>query len=289
MCKNQMHVFLSPTVITRYYKIVTVRTFHASLLTTSILTCMQPLVPYADSDEDDEDQTHMQTIMTEDNAGGTILDGRSVYTSLGVRRSAPQKGDWVCSVHVSLVECDSLLDVLDEAVKLLATADIHLEAVERSSLHISLTRPIVLRASERSTLMDVARTAVRSFASESSHVPQRPALSLSFSQFALLSSEEGDRLYFVAEIGQGWSRLRLLTDCLDRSLIESRIGRPYYEEARFHTSFASIKVDSTGEAQKGVELLNNSLVTRLRAAGVMVTNTIDVAMGTQTVMIPIST
>lgn len=110
--------------------------------------------------------------------------------------------------------------------------------------HLSLTRPILLRQHEGGALVDVVRTAVDAYREQQ---PQS-RLMLAFAAFATLRSEDGTRIYWVAEVGLGWEQLRQLASCLDAPLQARLQQRPYYGEARFHVSFASAALCGPEEA-----------------------------------------
>lgn len=68
---------------------------------------------------------------------------------------------------------------------------------------MSLSRPILIRAHERDTLVDVVRTALLS------HSQPGPSLDVAFARFAHLPSHDGKRTFWAVEVSQGWPEVSL--------------------------------------------------------------------------------
>ncbi|TCD62342.1 nuclease [Steccherinum ochraceum] len=94
-------------------------------------------------------------------------------------------------------------------------------------LHISLSRPIYLRAHQREEL----KRAVRTIAKSSS------PFDASFATFAELENDERTRTFVTVEIGAGHAELATLTNALTPTLHSIR-QKTFYDEPRFHASIA---------------------------------------------------
>ncbi|KAN0063400.1 poly(U)-specific 3'-to-5' RNA exonuclease [Thecaphora frezii] len=106
-------------------------------------------------------------------------------------------------------------------------------------LHISLTRPILLRAHERTAFVDEAVEAIRS-ACRASDLARFP---VSFSRLDHLTNDDLTRDFLVLEVGAGWRELRALVDSLSDALYRLVRAKPYYEEARFHASVGFVALE----------------------------------------------
>ncbi|KZT60286.1 hypothetical protein CALCODRAFT_480806 [Calocera cornea HHB12733] len=114
-------------------------------------------------------------------------------------------------------------------------------------LHISLTRPLFLRAHERRPFLASVRRAVRS------HSASR--FDLSFADLAVLENDERTRAFLTCEVGAGFTELRALTTSLEPAVRELR-QEAYYQEPRYHASIgwallARPAVPSTPEPNAG--------------------------------------
>ncbi|KAH9922637.1 uncharacterized protein B0H18DRAFT_1017184 [Fomitopsis serialis] len=94
-------------------------------------------------------------------------------------------------------------------------------------LHISLTRPVYLRAYQREDL----KRAVKAIAK--SHL----AFPASLASFSELTNDERTRTFLAVEIGAGHDQLKILSDGLIPAL-RSLKQKEFYTEPRFHASFA---------------------------------------------------
>ncbi|KAF7422938.1 poly(U)-specific 3'-to-5' RNA exonuclease [Pleurotus ostreatus] len=95
------------------------------------------------------------------------------------------------------------------------------------ALHISLSRPVYLRAYQR----DEFKSAVKQLASQYS------PFDASFATFSELSNDEKTRTFLAVEIGGGHNELKGLSEGLTPILKPLR-QKAYYSEPRFHASFA---------------------------------------------------
>ncbi|KZT20018.1 hypothetical protein NEOLEDRAFT_1165226 [Neolentinus lepideus HHB14362 ss-1] len=94
-------------------------------------------------------------------------------------------------------------------------------------LHVSLSRPIFLRAHQLGEL----KRAVKSIAASHSQ------FTASFATFSNLTNDERTRTFLSLEIGAGHSQLSSLSTALT-SLLRSLRQKSFYSEPRFHASFA---------------------------------------------------
>ncbi|EMD39704.1 hypothetical protein CERSUDRAFT_45798 [Gelatoporia subvermispora B] len=142
-----------------------------------------------------------------------------------------------------------LRDVLESAkarVPSLHPISIQLPPGE-SELHISLTRPVYLRAHQR----DELKTAVRAIARAHS------AFTASFAAFAELTNDERTRTFLAVEAGAGHAELKALSDALVPTLRLLR-QKEFYSAPRFHASIAWALLD---RATPGVDLPPSSSAT----------------------------
>jgi len=97
----------------------------------------------------------------------------------------------------------------------------------KEELHISLSRPIFLRAHQREEL----RKAVKEVAYTSKR------FLASFSRLAVFCNDEKTRTFLSLEVGAGHDRLRAMSNGLIKLLTYLR-QKEYYTEPRFHASIA---------------------------------------------------
>ncbi|KAF9485886.1 hypothetical protein BDN70DRAFT_870814 [Pholiota conissans] len=101
------------------------------------------------------------------------------------------------------------------------------EASTRPELHISLSRPIFLRAHQREDL----KRAVKNIAKA------HKAFIVSFATLSELINDEKTRTFLTLEVGAGYQELRSLVGALTPSLKSIR-QQEYYVNPRFHASIA---------------------------------------------------
>ncbi|CED82817.1 upf0406 family protein [Phaffia rhodozyma] len=98
---------------------------------------------------------------------------------------------------------------------------------KETKLHVSLSRPLYLRADRKSaveaSLRDVVRT-IKSFP-------------LSFSTLSVFKNDDNTRTFLSIDVGAGFPELEVLTESLNKSLDKHHLP-PYYTSPRFHTSIA---------------------------------------------------
>ncbi|KAG2060676.1 hypothetical protein BDR06DRAFT_476605 [Suillus hirtellus] len=99
-------------------------------------------------------------------------------------------------------------------------------------LHLSLTRPIFLRAHQREGF----KRAIKLIAS------YRTPFQASFATFSELTNDERTRAFLSLEIGAGHNELRDLLSALSPTL-QSLRQRDFYSQPRFHVSIAWVLLD----------------------------------------------
>ncbi|KAJ7577458.1 U6 snRNA phosphodiesterase Usb1 [Mycena floridula] len=145
-----------------------------------------------------------------------------------VRATPHVEGQWACHVYVCLMLAKT---GLGKVVKdLVASAkDLVPQIMDFGSneLHISISRPIFLRAHQR----DELKRAVKGLAAKSS------PFTISFATLAEMTNDEGTRTFLAMEIGAGHHELKALAAALTPTL-HSFKQKEYYAEPRFHASIA---------------------------------------------------
>ncbi|TDL23211.1 hypothetical protein BD410DRAFT_787528 [Rickenella mellea] len=106
-------------------------------------------------------------------------------------------------------------------------------------LHISLTRPIYLRAHQREELKRAVKQAAQN----------HPTFVASFAAFATFVNDERTRAFVGMEVGAGHAELQSLSETL-KPLLRLLHQRPFYEDPRFHASFAWALLDRQSPAPK---------------------------------------
>ncbi|KAG2034870.1 hypothetical protein BDR03DRAFT_923630 [Suillus americanus] len=99
-------------------------------------------------------------------------------------------------------------------------------------LHLSLTRPIFLRAHQREEF----KQAIKLIAS------RRTPFQASFATFSELTNDERTRAFLSLEVGAGHNELRDLLSALSPTL-QSLRQRDFYSQPRFHVSIAWVLLD----------------------------------------------
>ncbi|GAA5906061.1 HVSL domain-containing protein [Sporobolomyces salmoneus] len=165
----------------------------------------------------------------------------------GRKRVQPHvAGQWAAHVYVDLVLDPTLRRVVGNAIEHVKTSPpsekgyIHSYfnsegdpgEEERSSLHVSLSRPLYLQTNQKADL----RTAVAKVAAEFKGFEAR------YSSFGMLENDEKTRRFLAIEIGQGYQELKDIVKKLDVELKSMRLPS-YYESPRFHTSIAWTSLD----------------------------------------------
>ncbi|KIY68141.1 hypothetical protein CYLTODRAFT_421902 [Cylindrobasidium torrendii FP15055 ss-10] len=157
----------------------------------------------------------------------------------GRLRSMPHvDGQWAAHVYVNikLNRRSALYVLLSDALRLARERVPILQDFWSSNeagtpntvpeLHISVSRPIFIRAHQREDL----KNAVKGLAKEC-----KP-FDVSFSGFAELTNDERTRVFLAVEVGAGHNSLARLATGL-RPVLQQLRQKEYYDAPRFHASF----------------------------------------------------
>jgi len=98
-------------------------------------------------------------------------------------------------------------------------------------LHISLSRPVYLRAHQREDFKRAVKSIAKRFSS----------FKASFARLSQLTNDERTRTFLTMEIGAGHLEFQALVDALV-PILQSIRQETYYEEPRFHASIAWVLV-----------------------------------------------
>ncbi|KAF8606819.1 hypothetical protein BDV93DRAFT_327465 [Ceratobasidium sp. AG-I] len=159
----------------------------------------------------------------------------------GRTRSIPYvEGQFVAHVYIPIKLEGELLLMLREVIQSAQAANpawyslldptLNTETEQlpsKCSAHLSLSRPVALRAHQR----DDFRKEVRKITLKNSQ------FSASFSQLTVLTNDEKTRSFLCVEAGAGHQQLKELSDSLTSHLASLR-QLPYYAQPRFHISIA---------------------------------------------------
>ncbi|KAH9011805.1 hypothetical protein EDB85DRAFT_2040503, partial [Lactarius pseudohatsudake] len=164
----------------------------------------------------------------------------------GRTRAIPHvEGQWAAHVYVSLVLRGALRGIVERAVSIAkqevagvrllggADSDPNPDSVAAvRELHISLTRPFFLRAHQKEEMKRAVRNAAKA----------HPPFTASFAAFSDLTNDEHTRTFLCMEVGAGHGELRALSDTLTPTLLSFH-QKEYYEQPRFHASFAWVLLE----------------------------------------------
>ncbi|KAH9010222.1 hypothetical protein EDB85DRAFT_2296913 [Lactarius pseudohatsudake] len=164
----------------------------------------------------------------------------------GRTRAIPHvEGQWAAHVYVSLVLRGALRGIVERAVSIArqevagvrllggADSDPNPDSVAAvRELHISLTRPFFLRAHQKEEMKRAVRDAAKA----------HPPFTASFAAFSDLTNDEHTRTFLCMEVGAGHGELRALSDTLTPTLLSFH-QKEYYEQPRFHASFAWVLLE----------------------------------------------
>ncbi len=186
-----------------------------------------------------------------------------------VRTTPHVDGQWASHVYVALKlsRRSSLYTLLSEVIDT-ARCDVPTlhgfwVAEKEAELHVSLSRPIFLRAHQREDL----KCAVKGLANKTAPcVPSVDCLciaeklirfTISFAALAALTNDEQTRTFLAVEVGAGHGELVRLSDGL-KPLLRRLRQKEYYDAPRYHGSIAW--------ALDAVHLATKSLNERYQAA-----------------------
>ncbi|GJE91815.1 HVSL domain-containing protein [Phanerochaete sordida] len=211
------------------------------------------LVDYASSEDDEEQAPVVQPAAKKRKlpalASNLVVPAPVDNPALhqGRIRSSPHvEGQFAAYVYVpvQMPRGSALRTLLDNALRhgkeavpiLHAIGDAEQGSDERE-LHVSLTRPVYLRAHQREEF----RTAVRSVSRKHTAFPA------SFANFAELTNDERTRTFLTMEVGAGHRELEALCSALAPTLRTYR-QKEFYDKPRFHASIAWALLAQTGPA-----------------------------------------
>ncbi|KAH8978461.1 hypothetical protein EDB92DRAFT_1909607 [Lactarius akahatsu] len=186
----------------------------------------------------------------------TPLDDPSKHQ--GRTRAIPHvDGQWAAHVYVSLVLRGALRGIVERAVSIAkqevagvrllggADSDPNPDSVAAvRELHISLTRPFFLRAHQKEEMKRAVRNAAKA----------HPPFTASFAAFSDLTNDEHTRTFLCMEVGAGHGELRALSDTLTPTLLSFH-QKEYYEQPRFHASFAWVLLERSPQPTTPSETL----------------------------------
>ncbi|BGP27613.1 UPF0406 family protein [Rhodotorula toruloides] len=182
----------------------------------------------------------------------------------GRKRTTPHvEGQWAAHVYLDLESSHGLRRVLKKAFESCAKAcppevTVHplldpppigsrpaipsaaptrsptLPHTSENTLHLSLSRPLMLQTNQRAEL----RAGVAKVAG------QVAGFSTRYASFVVLENDQRTRRFLGIEIGQGYDEMHALVRKIDDMLATHRLPT-YYPEPRFHTSLAWSTTTST--------------------------------------------
>ncbi|KAG6909267.1 hypothetical protein DXG01_001329 [Tephrocybe rancida] len=159
----------------------------------------------------------------------------------GRKRTQPHvEGQWAAHVYVSLdvrrhLPLNALLDdVLSHTKETTPTLNDFWndEPSRNRELHISLSRPIYLRAHQREDMKKAVKELSKKFS----------PFMVSFATFSELLNDECTRTFLTMEVGAGHQELRAMSDALTPTLKTIR-QKEFYSDPRFHASIAWALLD----------------------------------------------
>ncbi|KAF9493542.1 hypothetical protein BDN71DRAFT_1508509 [Pleurotus eryngii] len=193
----------------------------------------------------DNPALHQGRIRTQPHVEGQFA--ALVYVSVGLDKESPLRQLLSDAFRTAKVTVECLQELKGVPLK----EDDKPSDGAKPSLHISLSRPVYLRAYQR----DEFKSAVKQLASKYS------PFDASFATFSELSNDEKTRTFLAVEIGGGHNELKELSKGLTPILKPLR-QKAYYPEPRFHASFAWALLQST--QQEGSP--SNAVATTLPSA-----------------------
>ncbi|KAI0250479.1 hypothetical protein BJV78DRAFT_1219564 [Lactifluus subvellereus] len=225
-------------------------------------TCSATLVLYTDSSSENEEETdapkeksslpppvkkrRLPTLAA--HLAPTVpLDDPSRHQ--GRTRATPHvDGQWAAYIYVPILLHGKLRNIVERALTIARgeVASVHPlggsgpdsdSVADVRELHISLTRPFFLHAHQREVMRRVVRDTAKA------HSP----FTASFAAFSDLTNDEHTRTFLCMEVGAGHQELRALSDTLTPALQSFR-QKEYYDQPRFHASFAWVLLDRPAQA-----------------------------------------
>ncbi|KAF8902151.1 U6 snRNA phosphodiesterase Usb1 [Mucidula mucida] len=214
------------------------------------------LVEYSSSDSDDDSDSRPKRRKLPTLSSSLIVpvpvDNPALHQGR-VRTTPHVDGQWASHVYVALKlsRRSSLYTLLSEVIDT-ARCDVPTlhgfwVAEKEAELHVSLSRPIFLRAHQREDL----KCAVKGLANKTA------PFTISFAALAALTNDEQTRTFLAVEVGAGHGELVRLSDGL-KPLLRRLRQKEYYDAPRYHGSIAW--------ALDAVHLATKSLNERYQAA-----------------------
>ncbi|CAD6889304.1 unnamed protein product [Tilletia laevis] len=212
------------------------------------------------------------------------------------------EGDWLCHAFIKVPISNDLRECLDPIINALSSLqdlevttsgettselDSKLKRENNSlkggpqsapsELHISLTRPILIRAHERNEFRTLVENALEG----------RNRFQIHFARLTTLINDDASRLFFVLEVGTGWEELHNLSTALNKPLHAAFRARSYYTEARYHASIASIPLPPSNntitqaEAEAQAHKLDDLHARAFSRCPAFVAETVGIRVGAQ--------
>ncbi|KAF8552765.1 hypothetical protein OG21DRAFT_1340032 [Imleria badia] len=203
------------------------------------------LVEYASSEEEtpaNEQPTQKKRKLPALSASLTVptpVDDPALHQ--GRARTVPHvEGQYSTYIYVPLVlhHEDALYTLVEDALTLASTDVPTLHTIGRQErgreLHISLSRPLFLRAHQREDFKRAVKQVASSIA----------PFDASFTTFSELTNDERTRTFLALDIGAGHGELRRCLDFLGPTLRLLR-QREFYGDPKFHASIAWALMEKT--------------------------------------------
>ncbi|KAH9043532.1 U6 snRNA phosphodiesterase Usb1 [Lactarius deliciosus] len=144
------------------------------------------------------------------------------------------EGQWAAHAYVSLVLRGALRGIVERAVSVakqeVAPNPDSVAAVRE--LHVSLTRPFLLRAHQKEEMKRAVRDAAKA----------HPPFTASFAAFSDLTNDEHTRTFLCMEVGAGHGEVLYAHSRITPALLSFH-QKEYYEQPRFHASFAWVLLE----------------------------------------------
>ncbi|BGP20052.1 hypothetical protein JCM10213_003564 [Rhodosporidiobolus nylandii] len=133
-----------------------------------------------------------------------------------------------------------------------ATALLSEPSAAGEALHLSLSRPLVVRTNQKGEL----RAGVARVAKEAAGFSAR------YASFGVLENDERTRRFLGIEVGAGYDEMHSLLRKVDEMLVSLRLPT-YYETPRFHTSLAWSSLSSSSGLPAGALPFSDTLLQQL--------------------------
>ncbi|KAI0785181.1 hypothetical protein C8Q75DRAFT_776368 [Abortiporus biennis] len=197
-----------------------------------------PLVSYESSDEESDSQTpppsKKRKLPTLSSSFLTPIPKDNPSLHQGRIRTTPHvEGQYAAYVYIPVTKSSSRFlfkfteKVFEKAKELVPT--LHPipppSSTNNDEFHVSLTRPIYLRAHQREMLKQAVRNIARTHKS----------FTASFATFSELQNDEKTRTFLTLEVGAGHLEFKRISDALIPTLRSIR-QKEFYTEPRFHAS-----------------------------------------------------